>query len=84
MRGLWHFEDFRNVFLPNTGEDQKKSHHLSAEPLASTVPFMVNPALVIALYVHKKVNEGLTEVGTRYFCRYFVKKVPTVLYSLHF
>ena len=25
-----------------------------------------------------------TEVGTRYFCRYFVKKVQTVLYLLHF
>ena len=23
-RGPWHFEDFRNIFLPNIGEDQKK------------------------------------------------------------
>ena len=30
--GPWHFEDFRKIFLPNIGEDQKKSHHLSAGP----------------------------------------------------
>ena len=35
----WHFEDSREVFLPNIGENQKKSHHLSAGPLASTVPY---------------------------------------------
>ena len=23
-RGPWHFGDFRNMFLPNRGEDQKK------------------------------------------------------------
>ena len=23
-RGPWHFEDFRNIFLPNIGEDQNK------------------------------------------------------------
>ena len=23
--GPWHFEDFRNIFLPNVGEDHKKS-----------------------------------------------------------
>ena len=34
-----HFEDFRNIFLLNIGEDQKKSHHLSVEPLASIVPY---------------------------------------------
>ena len=39
--------DFRNILLPNIGEDQKKSHHLSAGPLA--LYHMVNPALVIAL-----------------------------------
>ena len=22
--GPWHFGDFRNIFLPNIGEDQKK------------------------------------------------------------
>ena len=23
--GLWHFGDFRNIFVPNVGEDHKKS-----------------------------------------------------------
>ena len=34
--GLWHFGDFRNIFLPNIGEDQKKSYDFSSEPLAGT------------------------------------------------
>ena len=38
--------DFRNIFLPNTGEDQKKSH-MSAGPL--TLCHVLNPSLVIAL-----------------------------------
>ena len=29
----WLFGDFRNIFLPNIGEDQKKSCDLSAGPL---------------------------------------------------
>ena len=40
---LW---DFRNIFLPNTGKDQKKSY-MSAGPLA--LCHMLNPSLVIAL-----------------------------------
>ena len=40
---LW---DFRNIFLPNTGEDQKK-FYLSAGPLA--LSHVLNPSLVIAL-----------------------------------
>ena len=32
--GPWHFGDFRNNFLPNIGEDQKKSYDLSSGPLA--------------------------------------------------
>ena len=32
----WHFGDFRNIFLPNIGEDHKKSYDLSAGPLAGT------------------------------------------------
>ena len=39
--------EFCNIFLPNTGEDQKKSY-LSAEPLA--LCHMLNPSLVIALF----------------------------------
>ena len=37
--GPWHFGDFRNIFLPNVGEDHKKSLDLSAEPLAGTAPY---------------------------------------------
>ena len=37
--GPWHLGDFRNTFLTNVDEDQKKSHHLSAWPLAGTVPY---------------------------------------------
>ena len=38
--------DFRNIFLPNTGKDQKQSY-ISAGPLAQC--HMLNPSLVIAL-----------------------------------
>ena len=34
--GPWHFGDFRNIFLPNIGEDQKKSYDFSLESLAGT------------------------------------------------
>ena len=44
--GLLALCDFRNIFLPNTGEDQKKSY-LSAEPLA--LCHMLNLSLVITL-----------------------------------
>ena len=48
--GPWQFGDFRNIFLPSIGEDQKKSYDLSAGPLAGTAPCItVNPALVNAL-----------------------------------
>ena len=48
--GPWHFGDFRNIFLPNVGEDHKKSNDLSAGPLAGTAPYIVvNPGLVNAL-----------------------------------
>ena len=33
------FGDFRNIFLPNIGEDQRKSYDLSAGPLAGTAPY---------------------------------------------
>ena len=38
---------FCNIFVPNTGEDQKKSY-LSAGPLA--LCHVLNPSLVIALH----------------------------------
>ena len=34
--GPWHFGDFRNIFLPNIGEDQKKSYDFSSGSLAIT------------------------------------------------
>ena len=37
--GPWHFGDFRYIFLPNVGEDHKKSQDLSAGPLADTAPY---------------------------------------------
>ena len=52
---LW---EFRNIFLPNTGEDQKKSCHLSAVPLA--LCHMVNPSLVITLRSPKRLEDGLS------------------------
>ena len=56
------FGDFHNILLPNTDENQKKSYHLRAMPLALCL--MKNPALVIALqYDHKKVSRG-PEVAT--------------------
>ena len=30
--GPWHFGNFRNIFLPNIGEDQKKSYNFSSGP----------------------------------------------------
>ena len=47
--GPWHFGDFRNIFLPNIGENQKKSYELSAGPQKVMRHIMVNPALVNAL-----------------------------------
>ena len=32
----WHFGDFRNIFMPNIDEDQKKSCDFSSGPLAGT------------------------------------------------
>ena len=32
--GPWHFGDFRNIFLPNIGEDQKNSYDFSSGSLA--------------------------------------------------
>ena len=34
--GPWRFGDFRNIFLLNIGEDQKKSYDFSSGPLAGT------------------------------------------------
>ena len=34
--GPWRFGDFFNIFLPNIGEDQKKSYDFSSGPLTDT------------------------------------------------
>ena len=42
---IWRFFD---IFLPKIGKGQKKSHHLSTEPLALCL--MVIPPMVFALH----------------------------------
>ena len=37
--GPWHVEDFRNISLPNIGEDQKNFYDFSAGPLAGTAQY---------------------------------------------
>ena len=37
--GPWHVGDFRNIFLPIIGEDQKKSYYFSVGPLAGTARY---------------------------------------------
>ena len=37
--GPWHFGDFRNIFLPNIGEDQKKSYDFSSGTQDSTASY---------------------------------------------
>ena len=34
-----HFEDFRNIFLPNIGDDLKKSYDFSSGPLAGIASY---------------------------------------------
>ena len=47
--GPWHYGDFRNIFLPNIVEDQKKSSIWARGPKLILRYIMVNPALVNAL-----------------------------------
>ena len=37
--GPSHFGDFRNIFLPNIGEDQKKFYDFSSGPLAGSASY---------------------------------------------
>ena len=46
-RGLWHFGDFCNIFMPNIGEDQKEV--LPSERGALALCHLVNRAMFIAL-----------------------------------
>ena len=52
-----HFEDFWNIFMPNIGEDLKKSYHLSVGPLVFC--HLVNLALVIAIHSQRWLDESL-------------------------
>ena len=47
--GPWHFGNFRNVFLPNIGEDQKSVTISARGPGLVLRHIMVNPALVNVL-----------------------------------
>ena len=52
--GPWHFRDFRNIFLPSIGEDQKKSLAISdRSPLLVLRHVMVYPSLINALRSRK-------------------------------
>ena len=57
--GLWHFGDFRNIFLPKIGEEQKKFYHLSAKPLAGIVPCYGKSGLSYCITFMKRLREGL-------------------------
>ena len=59
----WDFGDFRNIFLPNIGEDQKKSYDLSAGPLAGTASYYGKSRPWLMYYVHKKARCG-PEIAT--------------------
>ena len=37
--GPWHLGDFRDIFLPNIGEDEKKSYDFSSGPPAGTASY---------------------------------------------
>ena len=51
--GSWHFGDFRNIFLPNIVEDQKKSYDFRSGPQLALRHIMVNPSLINALRSQK-------------------------------
>ena len=57
-RGPWHLRDFRNIFLPNVGEDQKKSRHLSKGPLAGTAPYYGKSGPSYCITFIKRLDEG--------------------------
>ena len=52
-QGSWHFGDFCKIVLPNIGTDQKKVLPFDCGA-PGTVPYAVNPALVIVLRSEKR------------------------------
>ena len=57
--GRWHFGDFRNIFLPNIGEDQKTSYDFSAGPLAGTAPYYGKSGPDQCITFIKRLDVGL-------------------------
>ena len=57
--GPWHFGDFRNILLPDVGEDHKKSYDLSAGPLAGTAPYCGKSGLGQFITFIKRLDVGL-------------------------
>ena len=51
--GPWHLGDFRNIFLPNIGEGQKKSYNFSPGAVAGTASYYGKSALINALRSQK-------------------------------
>ena len=56
---LRHFGDFRNIFLPNISEDQKKSYDLSAGPLAGTALYYGKSGRGKCITFIKRLDVGL-------------------------
>ena len=56
---LWHFGDFRNIFLPNIGEDQKKSYDLSAGPLVVIASYYGKSGRGKCITFIKRLDVGL-------------------------
>ena len=63
----WHFRDFRNIFLPNIRENQKKSYDLSAGLLDGTASYY---------YVHKKARRGPKIATFRTKTLHFFRVMP--------
>ena len=57
--GPWHFGDFRNIFLPNIGENQKKSHDFSSGPLAGTASYYGKSGPDSCITFTKSLDVGL-------------------------
>ena len=51
--------DFRNIFLPEIGQDQKNSCHLRAGPLAGAVPYYGKSGPSYCITFTKRLDEGL-------------------------
>ena len=59
-RDHWHFGDFRNIFLPNIGEDQKKvSPAEHGDPSSGIVPYYGKSGPGYCITFMKRLDEGL-------------------------